>query len=86
MATEHKLYRNMMCAQSLRCLKSKYLLFFPARWVSRHLGRDIRIYVSQMICFDGKNVIIDSVSIVSWVGVMCGMSLCVSSSFFLGSL
>jgi len=33
-----------MCAQSLRYLKSKYLLFFLAQWVSRHLGRDVSEY------------------------------------------
>ena len=31
-----------MCVQSMRCLKSKYLLFFSARWVSRHAGIDVR--------------------------------------------
>jgi len=30
-----------MCAQSLRCLKLKYLSFFSARRISRHLGRDV---------------------------------------------
>jgi len=32
-----------MCAQSLRCLKSKYLSFFSAQWVSRYLDRDVTI-------------------------------------------
>jgi hypothetical protein len=31
-----------MYAQSLKCLKSKYLSFFSAQWVSRYLGRDVR--------------------------------------------
>src|SRR5437667_11037564 len=30
-----------MCTQSLSCLKSKYLLFFSARQVSRHPGRNV---------------------------------------------
>jgi hypothetical protein len=30
-----------MCAQILRCLKSKYLLFFSARWVFRYVGMDV---------------------------------------------
>jgi len=30
-----------MCTQSLSCLKSKYLLFFSARRVSRYAGRDV---------------------------------------------
>ena len=32
-----------MCAQSLRCLKSKYLSFFSARWVSRHSREDVTL-------------------------------------------
>jgi hypothetical protein len=34
-------YEMSMCAQSLRYLKSKYLLFFLAQSVSRHLGKDV---------------------------------------------
>ena len=30
-----------MCIQSLRCLKSKYLLFFSAQQVSRYLGINV---------------------------------------------
>src|SRR5438876_342102 len=44
-----------MCTQSLSCLKSKYLLFFSARQVSRHPGRDVSscsflalLYVSEL--------------------------------------
>ena len=38
-----------MCVQSLRCLKLKYPSFFSARWVSRHLGRDVSHDVSSLI-------------------------------------
>jgi hypothetical protein len=33
-----------MSVQSLRYLKSKYLSFFSARWVSRYLGTDVSNY------------------------------------------
>jgi hypothetical protein len=32
-----------MRAQILRCFKSKYLLFFPARRVFRHAGMDVKV-------------------------------------------
>jgi hypothetical protein len=32
-----------MCAQILRCFKSKYLSFFSARRVFRHAGMDVNI-------------------------------------------
>jgi hypothetical protein len=38
-----------MSVQSLRYLKSKYLSFFSARWVSRYLGTDVSNYsISQV--------------------------------------
>lgn len=51
-----------MCAQSLRYLKSKYLSFFSAQWVSRYLGRDCYINHSphvnkSSICRPAKEVI-----------------------------
>ena len=36
-----------MCAQSLRYLKSKYRIFFSARWVSRYVGRDVILEILQ---------------------------------------
>jgi hypothetical protein len=52
-AIVYKLYRNiviLMCTQSLSCLKSKYILFFSARRVSRHAGRDVRwCYLLQLL-------------------------------------
>jgi hypothetical protein len=33
----------LRCAQILRCLKSKYLSFFPARRVFRYAGMDVRL-------------------------------------------
>jgi hypothetical protein len=40
-----------MCAQSLRCFKSKYLSFFSAQWVSRYLGRDVSVSISSCRCW-----------------------------------
>jgi hypothetical protein len=39
--TYKKIQEILRCAQILRCLKSKYLLFFPARRVFRYAGMDV---------------------------------------------
>ena len=39
--THKEIQEILRCAQILRCLKSKYLLFFPARRVFRHAGMDV---------------------------------------------
>lgn len=36
-----KIQEISLCAQSLRYLKSKYLLIFSAQWISRYLGRNV---------------------------------------------
>jgi len=40
--TYKKIQEILRCAQILRCLKSKYLLFFSARRVFRYVGIDVR--------------------------------------------
>jgi hypothetical protein len=39
--TDITLLEMLRCASILRCLKSKYLLFFPSRRVFRHVGMDV---------------------------------------------
>jgi len=41
-----------MCVQILKCLKSKYLLFFSARWVSRHAGIDVTSFCLISACLE----------------------------------
>ena len=46
MAIVYGLYSSMVkstCAQSLSHLKSKYLLYFPPRWVFRDTGTDVSV-------------------------------------------
>jgi hypothetical protein len=43
--------------QILRCLKLKYLLFFPARRVSRYVGMDVNIFPLFFICFTMLSIV-----------------------------
>ena len=45
-----KIWEISMRAQSLRCLKSKYLSFVSAQWGSRYPGRDV-IGLALILCF-----------------------------------
>jgi hypothetical protein len=47
-----------MYIQSLRCLKLKYLSFFSAQWVSRHLGMDVNLGV--LSCYGLHEVLVPS--------------------------
>jgi hypothetical protein len=66
--TYKKIQEILRCAQILRCLKSKYLLFFPARRVFRYAGMDVNAWskfqLAIIVLADlrkcGSNKIIDS--------------------------
>ena len=47
--TYKKIQEILRCAQILRCLKSKYLSFFPARRVFRYAGMDVTLIISDIL-------------------------------------